>query len=127
MDHDEALNRLAAIGQISAGIAHEIRNPLTAVKGFLNLLQESAPHAYLDVACSELDNAIHTIQNLLDVSKPDLDSEPYVEFSICSELESILYLFQDNMYRIQVEKNFHNPDVLIFGKRNQLKNVFSTS
>jgi hypothetical protein len=49
---------LASIGQIAAGIAHEVRNPLTAVKGFLQLLGEQNPHNYIDIAKRELDNAI---------------------------------------------------------------------
>ena len=53
---DETLNdRLAAIGQMSAGIAHEIRNPLTTVKGFLQLLKKEYPHQYWDYVFPELD------------------------------------------------------------------------
>ena len=68
-------DRLAAVGQIAAGIAHEVRNPLTAVKGFLQLLKKEQPHAYLDIASEELENALSTMQNLLYVSKPDFVEE----------------------------------------------------
>jgi len=93
---DHTLSRLASIGQIAAGIAHEVRNPLTAVKGFLQLLQEEFSHRYLDIACSELDQAISTLQDLLQVSKPDLEEESYIAINLCSELESLLYLFQES-------------------------------
>lgn len=121
---DHTLSRLASIGQMAAGIAHEVRNPLTSVKGFLQLLQKESPHSYLDVACSELERAISTLQNLLEVSKPDLDDEPYVPIHLCSELEAILYLFQDQLYKIRIEKKFENTDEVIYGKRNQLKKAF---
>jgi len=84
---------LASVGQIAAGIAHEVRNPLTAVKGFLQLLQEQSPHNYLDIAQEELDNAISTLQNLLNVSKADSEDEQPVRIRLCTELESLLGLF----------------------------------
>lgn len=114
---DNTLSRLASIGELSAGIAHEVRNPLTAVKGFLQMLQKDSPHDYLDIACSELDRAISTLQNLLQVSKPDLDEEPYVAINLCSEFESLLYLFQDQFYRVQVEKKFSDTETNIYGKK----------
>jgi signal transduction histidine kinase len=113
---DHTLSRLASIGQIAAGIAHEVRNPLTAVKGFLQLLQEEFSHRYLDIACSELDQAISTLQDLLQVSKPDLEDESYIAINLCSELESLLYLFQDQIYRVQIVRNFRNSDEIIYGK-----------
>lgn len=121
---DHTLSRLASIGQISAGIAHEVRNPLTAVKGFLQLLQEESPHVYLDIAAQELERAISTLQNLLQVSKPDLDEEAYIPVNLCSEFEALLYLFQDQIYRVQVVKNFRDAEEVICGKRNQLKKAF---
>jgi anti-anti-sigma factor len=118
---DDTLSRLASIGQIAAGIAHEVRNPLTAVKGFLQLLKREISHNYLDLACAELDQAIATLHDLLQVSKPDLEDEPYIAIHLCSELESLLYLFQDQIYRIHIVKNFKDSDEVIYGKRNQLK------
>ncbi|MCL6452049.1 MAG: STAS domain-containing protein [Alicyclobacillus sp.] len=124
LGEEQTLSRLAAIGKISAGIAHEIRNPLTAVKGFLQLLQEEHPHRYLEVASSELDRAILTLQNLLQVSKPDLDDEPVQAVYLCAEMESILYLFQEQLYRVKVDKQFQDEDQSIYVKRNQFKKVF---
>ncbi|MDX1701574.1 MAG: PAS domain S-box protein, partial [Melioribacteraceae bacterium] len=78
--------KLVSIGQISAGIAHEVRNPLTSVKGFLQLLKEHYEHPYLNTMEIELEKAIDTLQNLLQVSKPDLDSEPVTRIYLCTEL-----------------------------------------
>ena len=123
-EKDNTLSRLASIGQIAAGIAHEVRNPLTAVKGFLQLLQKDFSHRYLDFASSELDQAISTLQDLLQVSKPDLEDESYIAINLCSELESLLYLFQDQIYRVQIVRKFYDSDAIIYGKRNQLKKAF---
>lgn len=78
--------KLASIGQIAAGIVHEVKNPLTTVKGFLQLLKESQPHPYIDTIETELEKALETLQNLLQVSKPDLHEEPIVPIDLCKEL-----------------------------------------
>ncbi|WP_274365289.1 ATP-binding protein [Paenibacillus thermotolerans] len=121
---DLTLDRLASIGQIAAGIAHEVKNPLTAVKGFLQLLKAESSHRYLDFAYTELENALSTLQNLLHVSKPDLEDEPFDSINLCAELESILYLFQEKSYHVTIIKQFSNTKVNIYGKRNQLKKAF---
>lgn len=121
---DDHQSRLASIGQIAAGIAHEVRNPLTAVKGFLQLLQKQNPHAYIEIAQQELENAIATLQNLLSVAKPDLEDEPITSFSLCTELQSILSLFQDQVYKVAVETKFEHRDTEISGRKNQLKRTF---
>lgn len=115
------LVQLASVGQIAAGIAHEVKNPLTAVRGFLQLLQEEHNQEYLKIAQSELNNALMTIENLLQVSKPDLDNEPFQLIKIAVELESLISLFQDQMYRVSIEKRLLDGDVTIYGKRNQIK------
>jgi rsbT co-antagonist protein RsbR len=116
--------RLASVGQIAAGIAHEIRNPLTAVKGFLQLLQQKSPHEYIDIAQQELDHAITTLQDLLNISKPDAEDEPSTRVNLCAELETILNLFQDQSYRVTVDRIFEDGEVEIVGKKNQLKRAF---
>lgn len=118
------LSQLASVGQIAAGIAHEVKNPLTAVKGFLQLLQQEEKHKYIDIAQSELDNALTTLNNLLQVSKPDLENEEYQTINLAVELESILNLFQDKMYEIDVVTNFENTETTIIGKKNQYKKAF---
>lgn len=118
---DLTLDRLAAVGQIAAGIAHEVRNPLTTVKGFLHLLKEEQPHSYLDIAVEELENALLTMQNLLNVSKPDLDDEGLTFINLSAEIESILYLFQNQIYHVAIEKYLEDTNVTVYGKRNQLK------
>lgn len=123
-EKDLTLDRLASVGQIAAGIAHEVKNPLTAVKGFLQLLKKESPHSYVDLAYSELENAISTLENLLNVAKPDLENEPFTMINLCSELESLLYLFQDKFYDVRVKTQFSNTNTKIYGKKNQLKKAF---
>ncbi|OES43509.1 PAS domain-containing sensor histidine kinase [Domibacillus iocasae] len=116
--------KLASIGQIAAGIAHEVKNPLTAVKGFLQLLKESHSHPYLQTMEIELDKALLTMQNLLQVSKPDLQEEPLVSIDFCKELESLMLLFQDKLYNVEVEMDLRDRETRVIGKKNLFLKAF---
>ncbi|MET1015080.1 MAG: ATP-binding protein [Paenisporosarcina sp.] len=116
--------KLVSIGQIAAGIAHEVRNPLTSVKGFLQLLKESHSHPYLNTMEVELEKAIDTLQNLLQVSKPNLFSEPLIKINLCKELSSLMFLFQDKLYDIEVELDLRDSDQFIYGKKNLFLKAF---
>ncbi|KYD06635.1 hypothetical protein B4102_3020 [Heyndrickxia sporothermodurans] len=121
---DTHLSQLASVGQIAAGIAHEVKNPLTAVKGFLQLLNQEEKNEYLNIAQSELENALTTLNNLLQVSKPDLQEEEYQSIYLSEELEAILNLFQDKMYDISILTDFKDTDAMIYGMKNQFKKAF---
>lgn len=65
--------RLAALGQLAAGAAHEIRNPLTAIHGFLQLLQqecrEGAATRYLQIVRQEMERIEGITSDLLLLSR----------------------------------------------------------
>lgn len=121
---EKHLTQLASVGQIAAGIAHEVRNPLTAVKGFLQLLEHESNPEYINIAQLELEHALTTLNDLLQVSKPDQEDEEPQSFLIVVELESILNLFQDKIYEIQINTSYFDTNTAIFGKKNQFKKAF---
>jgi rsbT co-antagonist protein RsbR len=121
-DHNNWNNHLlSSIGEMAAGIAHEVRNPLTAVKGFLQLLEQTYKQEYTQIAQSELDRAIHILNDLMSVSKPEFVQEKQTTFNLCSEIESILLLFQNQLYDINVIKKFMSENPVILGRRDQIK------
>jgi signal transduction histidine kinase len=70
----EKAEKLAAMGKLAAGLIHEIRNPLTSVRGFIQLLTEKkAPddreREYLDVVLSEIDRVNEIIRNFLYLTR----------------------------------------------------------
>ncbi|OMP66921.1 ATP-binding protein [Domibacillus epiphyticus] len=61
---------LGAIGQLAAGIAHEIRNPMTAIKGFVQLWKQESINAYSDIILSELERVEFIMSEFLMLAKP---------------------------------------------------------
>ncbi|MDH4281166.1 MAG: ATP-binding protein [Myxococcales bacterium] len=75
-------DRLAALGEMAAGLAHEIRNPLGSIKASAQYLSEtSGPQAegreFLDIIVDEVDRLNRVVSSFLDYARPgDTDPEP---------------------------------------------------
>lgn len=71
------LERLNLVGQMAAGISHEIRNPLTTVKGFLQLrgskVKDPEEKEYNELMISEIDRANTIISEFLSLAKNNMD------------------------------------------------------
>lgn len=69
-------DRLASVGQLAAGIAHEIRNPLSTIKGFARIFEENAKDGSEEKTLAEIMNqeicrVDKVIADLLELSKPN--------------------------------------------------------
>jgi rsbT co-antagonist protein RsbR len=115
---------LSSIGEMAAGIAHEVRNPLTAVKGFLQLMEQTQSQEYAEIAKGELERAIHILNDLMSVSKPEFAQEKQASFNVCNELEFILLLFQNQLDKIKIVKKFENESAMIICRKDQMKRAF---
>jgi PAS domain S-box-containing protein len=65
--------KLAVVGELAAGLAHEIRNPLTTLKGFTQLIESQNGHAnktYIDLMLSELERIEMITNEFMAVAKP---------------------------------------------------------
>ncbi|MNK49142.1 Sporulation kinase E [compost metagenome] len=87
----ERAEKLKTLGEVAASIAHEVRNPLTAVQGFLQLMRanilEGNNQRYLQIALDELARAEAVIHEYLNFSKPKLMK--YDHISLPNLIESI--------------------------------------
>lgn len=118
--------KLTIAGQLAAGIAHEVRNPLTAIKGFFQMMEGDLKKnkIYFDVIHSEI-NRIETILNeLLWLAKPQ--ESKFVQKNIGVVLNHVLTLLetQTNLNNIQIIKNIEQHLPAINCDENKLKQVF---
>lgn len=118
--------KLSVIGNLAASIAHEIRNPLTTLKGFIQYLQpvisENSPYA--DIMLSELDRINFIVSELLVLANPqNLHVKPLLLHDII-EIVVKSYESEANLKNIEMMEEFENTPILIYGEENQLKQVF---
>ena len=78
--------KLAAVGQLAAGIAHEIRNPLAGISGSIELLSQEATdpdeQKLMKIILREIDRLNHLITEFLDYSKPEKTPDQAVDLAI---------------------------------------------
>lgn len=87
-------DKLAMLGKIAAAIAHEIRNPLTSIRGFIQLLRSDlaklGKEEYARIILSEIDRANEIIHEFLNSSKPSAPVKEEVE--VRSLLKEVILL-----------------------------------
>jgi two-component system sporulation sensor kinase B len=108
--------RLKTTGQLAAAVAHEIRNPLTVVKGFLQLYQqeekmdEGSKRNY-SLMIDELNTAEHVLSQFLMLAKPDNDIKlekvevDYLLQSVTDLVKSYGILRDNNIFLRDVQKD----------------------
>lgn len=117
--------RVSAVGELAAGIAHEIRNPLTTLTGFVQLLERNEKNsAYLDMMHSELSRIELVTNEFLMLAKPQVTK--YQEENLVLILQSVITMLNTqaimvNTY-IRLELELEVP--IIKGDGNHLKQVF---
>ena len=120
-------DRLAVVGQLAAGLAHEIRNPLTSLKGFLQLMYEKGPNQqrYYDIMSSELNRINFIVSEFLIIAKPQV-----IEFNVKSLkqiIQTVIQLIEPeatmNNVQISVQMSKKDP-IMICCSEFQIKQVF---
>ncbi|WP_433749147.1 PAS domain S-box protein [Falsibacillus pallidus] len=121
---------LNVVGELAAGIAHEIRNPMTALKGFIQLLENSmdepdgGQEMYFNVISSELKRIESIITEFLVLAKPQ--AIHYLEYDVRKIMTDTIELLnaQALMHGVEFEVNLEDNLPSTFCEPNQLKQVF---
>ncbi|RDW18031.1 PAS domain-containing sensor histidine kinase [Oceanobacillus chungangensis] len=116
--------KMSVAGQLAAGVAHEIRNPLTSIKGFMQLLQAgvSRKEEYYNIMLDEIEKMEKITSELLFLSKPVTDDRN--EESLNSMIEDIVSLLRPQARMKNIEIVIDNPiSDYITCDRSQIKQV----
>ena len=105
--------RLAAVGRLSAGVAHEIGNPLAAIRGLLDLMQtgDLSPEEekeFISRIERESERIHHTIRDLLDFSRSEPSQEGRIESSA-----DIAEVVSDTVKLIDRQSRFRDIEIAL--------------
>jgi two-component system, sporulation sensor kinase A len=116
--------KLSVAGQLAAGIAHEIRNPLTVIKGFLKMIGKNPKEEYLNIMSDEIIRIEDIITELLMLSKPN--KSQHLEVDITQTLKQIVTLFEPQalLKNVSFTTDYYAAKSVIYCDENQLKQAF---
>jgi len=121
--------KLNVLGELAAGVAHEIRNPLTSLKGFIQLIKSDDTEAnkrnfYLDIMSKEIDRISEVINELLLLAKPQADV--FEKTDVLKILKDVKVLLDTTAIIRNIEIHIESQEDIskIEAIANQIKQVF---
>ncbi len=122
-------DRLSALGQLSAGLAHEIRNPLGAIKGAVEILQDDFPSGhpkaeFYSILLREVDRLNDVLTNFLNFARPVTPHfAPLDVRAVLTALEGLIS-GQARAHRVQIFTSFHAGPSRVMADETLLKQAF---
>lgn len=116
--------KMSVAGQLAAGIAHEIRNPLTSLKGFMQLLQAGVnrKEEYYKIMIDEIEKMESITSELLFISKPLTNNKQ--DETVETMVHEIVALLSPQAHLKNVDIEWESKDNhLVFCDRSQIKQV----
>jgi two-component system sensor histidine kinase PilS (NtrC family) len=123
-------DRMAAVGRMAAGIAHEIRNPLTSMRGSVEVLRShpnlsKTEERLLDIIIRESDRLNKFVEEFVQFAHPV--RKPREEVDLASLLKDSVTLLRNSpevREKHSVVLNLETQEIPIFGNEDQLRQVF---
>lgn len=120
--------KMAAVGRLVASLAHEINNPLQAVRNCLHLanragLNEEQRSQYLQMTDNELDRLVNMVRDMLDFYRPVNIEKERVDMGRL--VEQVLALIKPQLHDLGIQVHVHHPEGVppVTGVPSQLKQV----
>ena len=116
--------KLSVVGQLAAGVAHEIRNPLTSIKGLVQLQTEMEKPLYSDIILSEIRRLEDIVTDFLSLAKPQLLQME--KMNVKDLLDQVVRLFdaQALLKNVEIVQDHYVDVPFIHCDKNQIKQVF---
>jgi len=124
LQRDEKLN---VVSQLAASVAHEVRNPMTTVRGFLQLMSKdknlhNSQRRYIEIAINELDHAQSIINDYLSLAKPNIEGLETINISDEVRKTIALMTSYSNIQNISIDTRIQE-ELYIKGNKNEIKQV----
>jgi len=122
--------KLAAIGRLASGVAHEMSDPLTSVLTFSNLLREECPEGdpnreSLDIIIKEATRARKIISDLLSFSRESKPALEWIDLNDVLNISLLLLEKQGGLEKIEVHMDLARELPLVRADSGQLHQVFT--
>jgi len=123
-------DRMAAVGELSAGIAHEIRNPLAAIAGSVQVLKSSKSltqqeQRLMSIVLKESERLNKSISDFLRFVRPQ-EKQP-IEFDVAASLSETLDLLANSselLAQHEIRREIAPPSFPLVGDADQIRQVF---
>jgi len=123
--------KMASIGLLAAGVAHEVNTPLTGISSFTQMLLEGADPAdprtvLLEKIEKQTFRAAKIVNGLLNLSRPGTSSNERIEVDLNAVIGDVFSLLehQFEVGRIKVRRELAGDGLLVNGIEHQLQQVF---
>lgn len=116
--------KMATLGEMATFVAHEIRNPLTAISGAAQLMKEEqkGEGELIDIIFKESKRLKDFLTEFLDTMKPYQKVNSKVDFA--EIIRNSLSLIGHSRKNIQVKGNFKDVSAIVYGDERQLRTIF---
>lgn len=117
----------ASTSRLATGLAHEIRNPLTTIKGFIQLLkpelQSLGKQEFADVALEELNRANSLLSEFLSVLKPNSSQKKALSINSLANSMLNLYSSEATLRNIEISADLPEEEFLVLADEYSIKQV----